>query len=271
MDSATSNIIIWSDSRSVLSALSGNDPKSPLPQDIKKQTWTLKNRGIKVSFIWVKAHCGIQNNETVDQLARQAYSSNNKFKLFLPNDCLNIFKKRTALKWESEYMQYAVTSSNHYFAIHPRPPKRVCYMHNDYVSRKFTSTIVRLKTNHGCFPSLLHKIKPKDTSFCSCDNASVGDLNHIIFSYPLHQQPRKKLFAFLLDTGCPFPTDLVSLLFTEQLDVYNALYSYLTEAKVNALLGIYFAEDLFGMSNIFYISVYNNKYKMYIITSIKCI
>lgn len=232
MDNATRDICIWSDSRSVLSALAGNDPKNRLLWDIKEQTRILRNRDIKVSFVWVKAHCGIPNNETVDQLARQAYSSPNKFRLFLPNDCLNIFRKRAALKWESEYIQYASTSSNHYFLIHPRPPKRVSYMHSDYISRKFTSTIVRLKTNHGCFPSHLYKIKLENTSFCSCDDASVGDLNHIIFSCPLHQQPRKKLVAFLLATGCPFPTDLVSLLFTERLDVYKALYSYLAEAKV---------------------------------------
>ena len=48
------------------------DTENPLICNIMNLLWALSDKGIYVRFCWVPSHCGIEGNDIVDQLAKEA-------------------------------------------------------------------------------------------------------------------------------------------------------------------------------------------------------
>ena len=67
------SFIIYTDSRSVLSALNSSTLSvHPLVLSALEWLYILKNRGFRVGFCWVPGHVGVSGNERADGLAREA-------------------------------------------------------------------------------------------------------------------------------------------------------------------------------------------------------
>ena len=67
------SFVIFSDSRSVLSALNSSTPFIyPLVLPALEWLYLLSNRGYRVGFYWVPDHVGVPGNERADRLAREA-------------------------------------------------------------------------------------------------------------------------------------------------------------------------------------------------------
>ena len=72
MDPVQHDVVIYSDLRSCLQAMGGEDTDNPLICQIINPLWALSDTGTSVRFCWVPSHCGVEGNEIVDQLAREA-------------------------------------------------------------------------------------------------------------------------------------------------------------------------------------------------------
>ena len=76
MEPVRHDVVIYSDSMSCLQAIEGEDTENPLTCHIMDLLWALYDRGTYVRFCWVPSHCGIEGNERVDQLAKEALDLN---------------------------------------------------------------------------------------------------------------------------------------------------------------------------------------------------
>ena len=71
MDPVQHDVVFYSDSMSCLQAIEGEDTENPLICHIMNLPWALSDKGTCVRFCWVPSHCGIEDNEVVDQLAKE--------------------------------------------------------------------------------------------------------------------------------------------------------------------------------------------------------
>ena len=65
------DVVVYSDSMSCLQAIEGEDTENPFTCHIMNLLWSLSDKGTHVRFCWVPSHCGIDGNESVDQLAKE--------------------------------------------------------------------------------------------------------------------------------------------------------------------------------------------------------
>ena len=72
MDPVHHDVVVYSDSMSCLQAIEGEDTENPFICHIMNLLWSLSDKGTRVRFCWVPSHCGIDGNERVDQLAKDA-------------------------------------------------------------------------------------------------------------------------------------------------------------------------------------------------------
>ena len=95
------NATIFRDSLSVLKAIENFNPiktknTSHYIMDIKSLLYNSKMKNIKISLIWIPAHCKIPHNEIVDSLAKEAIEKGVNLITFLPpSDFTEEIKKKT--------------------------------------------------------------------------------------------------------------------------------------------------------------------------------
>ena len=70
------DVVIYSDSMSCLQATEGEDTESPFICHIMNLLWLLREKGTHICFCRIPSHCGIEGNESVDQLAKEALDQN---------------------------------------------------------------------------------------------------------------------------------------------------------------------------------------------------
>ena len=71
-DPAWNRIVLHSDSRCGLEAISDIDSRNPFVFRIREKLMTLESSQVSVVFAWVRSHTGVEGNERADFLARGA-------------------------------------------------------------------------------------------------------------------------------------------------------------------------------------------------------
>ena len=66
---------VYTDSLMTLDSLKNSGIHTALIEDIRQQLTEMKKMQWHIQFCWVKAHVGIQGNETADKLAKEAARS----------------------------------------------------------------------------------------------------------------------------------------------------------------------------------------------------
>ena len=168
------SFVIYSDSRSVILALTKFKQKNRILQDIVKLF--LSFHGVYGVITWVKAHVGIMGNEKADELAKQATSStfsgaciqlpmsNSYIRVLLSKDALNTWQ----FHWDNSFKGR--------FTYKFLPKVSLTHLFDNYCLNLFM-------TNRGPFPSFLYDIGKIDSPDCIC--SKYGDAVHYIFDCPL--------------------------------------------------------------------------------------
>ncbi|GBM54903.1 Putative protein in type-1 retrotransposable element R1DM [Araneus ventricosus] len=170
---------IFTDSMSALKALQKHQPRNNLVEEIK---------AIQDGFVslhWVKAHIGVEGNESADKAAKEAtIRANVDLHLGLPIRSLKTDLKRRILDhWSRTWEDNENTKGRFPYGIFPRVSTSRCLD-----NRLLTQAI----SNHGRFPSYFRRFNIKDCT-CRCGEDTSDDILHYIFHCQLVAHLRSRI------------------------------------------------------------------------------
>ena len=234
---AYKNITILSDSKSVLLSIRNfgyKQYKNDIICKIKHQESIVSAAGFDIKYVWVKGHSNIVGNCIADHLAKQSIKNQGVTHPFFPmTDFFHIYKKKQKQRWQTLWETYVANSSNHYTKIHPELPTFLPHISSHKVSRFFSTTVTRLKLNHGRFPQHLNRIGILGSPLCSCDKESIADLNHIIFNCKHNSQATTEFIKKLSSLNIDLPTNITVLLHYNNLHIFNTIVTFLKDIKLD--------------------------------------
>ncbi|CAH2008552.1 unnamed protein product [Acanthoscelides obtectus] len=158
------NTSIFSDSLSVVSSLKNGSPFDMQNIHLFNIRWKisqLKQRGLRITLVWVKAHSGIIHNEKADDLAKMSITSGTKLDIPLSMQDNRVILKGNLLKrWRSEWIEYCFTNPIRYNLIHPslprgywhenfKIPKKIYFLHHPCENRTWCFSITPCKIKFG--------------------------------------------------------------------------------------------------------------------------
>lgn len=227
------NVVIVTDSKSSVDKLSNiniNSKINYLIRDIIKELQVACNNNCKITIIWIKAHCGIIGNETVDNLAKSAnnLASISNYK-YISTDIAKYYKNKTLNLWQEEYKN--TQKGLYYKNFKKNPNGKSWFSKITYTGKNFIKTLCRMRFNHGYFPYHMHKINLTENPNCIC--GEPGSLEHIILDCNVNQQYKILLLNKLGSlNNIEKPFNLVTLLISENEEVYLLLYQFIVKTKL---------------------------------------
>ncbi|XP_026331534.1 uncharacterized protein LOC113238898 [Hyposmocoma kahamanoa] len=165
--------IIFSDSKSCLQAILANQfvSKSKFHNilKIKEVLYQCHSNNIQVVLAWIPGHSGIQGNETVDILAKNAIQTGclNHYRTYT-YDLLPLATNDMFSSWSNEWNKIKLIKGKYYADIQISIPKKPWFSNLKGFSKSVTSTICRLRLGHACTPVHLAKLRIRDNSICEC-------------------------------------------------------------------------------------------------------
>lgn len=93
------NIMIFTDSSSLIASMQQNSPNNVIIQNIQRLCHSILAKGIRLGITWIPSHCGIPGNEHVDLAAKSPLYHNISNDLILP-DLKNHLKAQVKIKWQ---------------------------------------------------------------------------------------------------------------------------------------------------------------------------
>lgn len=229
------NYCIFSDSKSVLRALiSVNNNRNPYITIIKNQVARIMRTSIlenPVKFVWIPSHKGIEGNEIVDLLAKEATLTTINHGRIPYSDFDTI--------WHREAREKTFQ-----FNIHEGDQKGVFYFHNYLIlsskpwfyDLKFTRweivTINRLRADHYNAAASLHRKNIIDSSNCSC-GYQFQDANHILWQCSKYSVNRTELVKELTDLGYSEPFLIEHFLMLMNVKVLKTILRFIVKCNIN--------------------------------------
>jgi len=152
-----------------------------------------KNK-LEIQFCWVKAHVGIQGNELVDTLAKEAATNadiKECYKKVPKSVVISELSEINVGKWQTEWDQTtkAKITKEYFRVVADRLNMRINNTHN------FTSMF----TGHGNIRSYWHRFKVIDSPTCPCGTKDQT-IDHLLFECELLNRERDSLKSSLLKT-----------------------------------------------------------------------
>uniref|UniRef100_A0A6P7GYB1 Uncharacterized protein LOC114348355 n=1 Tax=Diabrotica virgifera virgifera TaxID=50390 RepID=A0A6P7GYB1_DIAVI len=175
-------IYIFSDSKSALQKLKHLQSTSKIKYiilEILQKVEELNKDFKTIHLIWVKSHCGILGNETVDVLAKRAIheGEGTKYKC-TTNEIKTVINNVWKTKWEEDNKKESKRQTLQ------RNSKNDSQKTMVYKGESFQK-ICRLRFNHVPVPKFLFKIRLKTDPYCNC--GEIGDAEHQILNCSLIQ------------------------------------------------------------------------------------
>uniref|UniRef100_A0A6P7GCL1 ribonuclease H n=1 Tax=Diabrotica virgifera virgifera TaxID=50390 RepID=A0A6P7GCL1_DIAVI len=179
-------IYIFSDSKSALQKIKHLQSTSKINYiilEILQKVEELNKDFKTIHLIWVKSHCGILGNETVDVLAKRAIheGEGTKYKC-TTNEIKKVINNVWKSKWEEDNKNNQ--KGKHYKEIQETIPKKPWFIKGN-LSKNAIRKICRLRFNHVPVPKFLFKIRLKTDPYCNC--GEIGDAEHQILNCSLIQ------------------------------------------------------------------------------------
>lgn len=237
LDLPTASYTIASDSMSSITSLSQiniSPRKSQLFYDCKKTLHQLRHQGYEVLLLWIPAHSGIQGNESVDTLAKQA-SISNKYSERLPewHQYKRLNKISISLTWQNSWTNGVLGRFCH--SIINKVSSMPWYTKfDDVMNREEIRLVSRIVANHFCLCDHLNRINIVDSPLCQiCNQSFYENPDHIFFTCEALHLHRESLIQNLVTLGYHPPyyvRDILSL--TSKREVVSNLLNFLREYEI---------------------------------------
>lgn len=176
------NIVIFTDSKSALQHLvrcTSGIRGTPTAYKILDGISELISRSKVIKLQWIPSHCGIDCNEKVDFLARQASTDGVEYLIYpYYADCICFIKKQCYKLW-NEYFDLRSREKGIWYKTVQPEPLNVPWMDNHALPRKDAVVIMRLRSGH--IPSKKFAFLMGKVPSPNCDQCGVPeDLLHVL-------------------------------------------------------------------------------------------
>lgn len=227
LNKSESNIVICSDSRSVLQTLlSQNNDLHPTINEIKHSLY--ENQSNNICLLWIPSHVGIPGNERADSLTKLlplAHTTNESlyYKQLIP-----AIKKQTFSEWNTSWID-CTWKGQRLKSIMPSL-KAKPWFHNLKWSRQDIKNISRLRIGHGLYPAHLFRCSLATSDLCEC--GEYGDLNHLIFQC-VRLNGRDILIQNLSAFNLSQPFNITYILHNPNPKIYKLIANFLKINNIN--------------------------------------
>jgi ribonuclease HI len=166
---------IYTDSRLTLDSLKNSGIHTTLTEETRQQLTEMKKKRWHIQFCWVKAHVGVEGNETADTLTKEAAGSTVTPESYdeAPKSVVKSgLEVLSVKKWQREWDQSTKGRiTKQYFPdIANRLNMEINLTHN------FTLMV----TGHGNINSYLHRLRISETPSCPCGKQDQT-IDHLIY------------------------------------------------------------------------------------------
>jgi len=231
-ETSEDEIFIYTDSLSSLQLLQTNPYTHPTAINIINTVLNLKSAGMKVSFVWVPSHVGIEYNEEVDKIANnEIHKPTNYIQNPLSfNEKRNIAKIKYDEIKKSEILRKLSCTNVLLPPFGPQP----WFSHDK--NRTASIALHRLRTGHNHLNGHRSKYKPI-TSLCRKGCNTREDSNHILIVCPALEQFRLKIKQLFTKYNLKFDKETVlgyssNVTKKIQVKIRNNLISFLNATKI---------------------------------------
>ena len=162
-------IVLFSDSKSSLLKLQNcmaTAPDNYLISDILNLYCNLRQTNKHVTFVWIKAHIGIYENELVDEAAKEATRDGIDINFKIPHtDLTSVSKKRIQTNWQNAYIHANKgTRYNKNFSCLNKKPWYI-----NEPNKNFVRIISRIRSYHALSPVHKKIISLQNDENCECE------------------------------------------------------------------------------------------------------
>ncbi|KAI8420096.1 hypothetical protein MSG28_008678 [Choristoneura fumiferana] len=169
------NILIVSDSKSVLTTLCNSNLKYKQNFIVYRVKEMIVKLGKNVEFVWVPSHIGITGNEIVDQATRCDHDEDLTESFKVPfTDYYHLFKMSSKRIWKEYWDITTETKGKWYAELQQNLPTAPWYYGFRYTNRKFITCINRMRSGHCLVPAHLNRMKiiaDDKCTYCLKENA----------------------------------------------------------------------------------------------------
>lgn len=228
LHSDNTRFVIFSDSKSSLDSLRLHSSRifqiNHLVSQILNYHRLLIENGKKVELVWIKGHAGIEGNEVVDKLAKEAVEMGEEqldFKI-PKRDLKSHFRSVLVEEWQTEFE--CSDKGVFYKELQPTLPRRPWFVGEK--DRRFIQTISRLRSNHGLYKAHMYRIGLAETPMCEvCEE--MEDMQHITLECVMNWDQLVLFIDNLVNLRVSLPINWKHLLAMNRIDVYKAIFNYL--------------------------------------------
>lgn len=193
------NIVIFTDSRSALQHVvrcTTGIRGTPIAYTVLTTILDLISTSRSVILQWIPSHCGIEHNERVDLLARQATSEGVDYHI-LPYyaDCIYLIRRQCYDLWKEYFDLRSKEIGIWYKTVQPQP-LRIPWINDNEMSRKDIVVILRLRTGHipsNKFAYLMGKVPSPNCDLCGV----LEDVLHVLMECVQNETFRTNCKYFL--------------------------------------------------------------------------
>ena len=197
-----SNIVIFTDARSVLQALENKNNCHPIIEKLNNSiSDMITTFSVEITLQWIPSHCEIPGNEAADILAKKGAQLEQPNTAVSLNTCKQVIKEKMKTEWLKNWADSTTGRPLYDHLKEPNPKDPI-----NTLGRREQVIIYRLRTQHVQLNAHLNRIKTDHLSRC-----------------PLCHNPNETVCHFLFE--CQNLKDLRQLYLPPEPDLGNTLYS----------------------------------------------
>ena len=206
-DFENTQVIIFSDAKSVLQALNNETFKSHVIQDLSNSLdQFMKASNYEVILQWIPSHCQIKGNERADALAKKGSTEEQPERSVTQSTCKQIITSKTKTEWINNW---ALGSTGR--AIYPYMTTPTNTDSIDNLGRREQCIIFRLRSQHIALNMHLNKLDPTQEPVCPLCPCPYETVEHFLFECPALQQLRTTYLPYDPDIGNTLYSDIQQL------------------------------------------------------------